>query len=69
MLVRGPSCPNGSWGHDGGKLNIIMNKLGQPIMEAHSTLAARLGVLARDGMLAPLNCYDWRYVLDHCKTR
>ena len=55
---RGPSCPIGPWGPDGDKLQIIMNKMGQPIMDAHSVLATRLGVLVRDGMLAPLHYYD-----------
>ena len=60
---------HGSWNKAGGKLNIEVNELGQPIMLETSTLASHLGVLARDGSLLPLNYTDWRHVPKHYKRR
>ncbi|KAJ6813371.1 uncharacterized protein M6B38_143770 [Iris pallida] len=52
------------WAEDGGILEIHVNNLGQPIEETCSRLASNLGVLARNGHLAPLTYLDWRHVPD-----
>ena len=58
-----------SWNKAGGKINIEVNALGQPIMPETSILASHLGVLARDGSLLPLHYTDWRHVPKHYKKR
>lgn len=59
--TRGPTWMNTQgWGEEGGILEIETNKFGQPIEEKASRLASNLGVLARNGILAPLHYVDWR---------
>ena len=50
------------WTSDGSKLMIETNEFGQPIDDKASKLASNLGVLARNGELAPLNYYAWTNV-------
>ena len=55
------------WGDDGGILQIEVNEFGQPIEQKASRLASNLGVLARNGILAPLTYTDWRIVPAYIK--
>ncbi|OIT34242.1 hypothetical protein A4A49_09709 [Nicotiana attenuata] len=50
------------WGNDGGSLHVELNEHGQPIGPEASRLSSKLGVIARNGILAPLNYKDWRLV-------
>ena len=64
---RGPTLMHSGWGDNRGVLQISVNKLGQPILNSASKLASNLGVLARNGILAPLNYVDWRIVPAYIK--
>ena len=59
--------PGYGWGDNGGILNIEVNEYGQPIMAKAPQLASHLGVLARNGSIAPLNFEFWKDVPDFCK--
>ena len=53
---------HGQWGtSDDGVLELVSNELNQ-VVEGHTSLASHLGVLARDGSLAPLTFTTWHYV-------
>ncbi|CAK9153223.1 unnamed protein product [Ilex paraguariensis] len=55
--TRGPTLT-----HGGSVLHIEENELRQPIGEKASPLQSRLGMLARNGTMAPLNWHEWRAV-------
>lgn len=57
------------WGKDGGNLHIELNEHGQVIGSEGTRLSSKLGVLARNGILAPLNHKDWRLVPSMYKDR
>lgn len=57
------------WGKDGGNLHIELNEHGQIIGPEGTRLSSKLGVLARNGVLAPLNHKDWRLVPSMYKDR
>ncbi|KAL7183496.1 hypothetical protein ACSBR2_025822 [Camellia fascicularis] len=60
--TRGPTYVHGQWGtSEDGILKVVPNELNQ-VVEGHISLASHLGVLARDGSLAPLNFTTWHYV-------
>lgn len=61
---RGPTMMHSGWGKDGGILHVELNDLGQPIGPEGCRLSSKLGVLARNGILAPLNHKDWRLLPD-----
>lgn len=50
------------WGDDGGILEITVNELNQPVGATAAKLYSHLGVIARNGILTPLNYKDWRLV-------
>ncbi|KAH7847026.1 hypothetical protein Vadar_021014 [Vaccinium darrowii] len=56
---RGPARPNAKWG-TGEKLVIELNDVDIPIGNTASPLQSQLGILARNGNLAPLTFTDWR---------
>ncbi|XP_006355176.1 uncharacterized protein [Solanum tuberosum] len=60
--TRGPTMMHSGWGKDGGNLNIELNEHGQVIGLEGTRLSSKLGVLALNGILAPLNHKDWRLV-------
>ncbi|XP_015164012.1 uncharacterized protein [Solanum tuberosum] len=57
------------WGKDGGNLHIEFNEHGQVIGSEGTRLSSKLGVLARNGILAPLHHKDWRLVPSMYKDR
>jgi len=57
------------WEKDGGILHVELNDLGQPIGPEGCRLSSKLGVLARNGILAPLNHKDWRLLPDLYKNK
>ncbi|CAL5376862.1 unnamed protein product [Camellia sinensis] len=58
----GPTYVHGQWGtSEDGILKVVPNELHQ-VVEGHTSLASHLGVLARDGSLAPLTFTTWHYV-------
>ncbi|CAL5392592.1 unnamed protein product [Camellia sinensis] len=60
--TRGPTYVHGQWGtSEDGILKVVPNELHQ-VVEGHTSLASHLGVLARDGSLAPLTFTTWHYV-------
>ncbi|KAL7209508.1 hypothetical protein ACSBR1_031117 [Camellia fascicularis] len=60
--TRGPTYVHGQWGtSEDGILKVVPNELNQ-VVEGHTSLASHLGVLARDGSLAPLTFTTWHYV-------
>ncbi|CAL5339612.1 unnamed protein product [Camellia sinensis] len=60
--TRGPTYVHGQWGtSEDGILKVVPNELNQ-VVEGHTSLASHLGVLARDGSLAPLTFMTWHYV-------
>ncbi|KAL7251019.1 hypothetical protein ACSBR1_012942 [Camellia fascicularis] len=60
--TRGPTYVHGQWGtSDDGVLKLVSNELNQ-VVEGYTPLASHLGVLARDGSLAPLTFTTWHYV-------
>ncbi|KAL7231201.1 hypothetical protein ACSBR2_009463 [Camellia fascicularis] len=60
--TRGPTYVHGQWGtSEDGILKVVPNELNQ-VVEGHTSLASHLGVLARDGSLAPLAFTTWHYV-------
>ncbi|KAH0636392.1 hypothetical protein KY290_036835 [Solanum tuberosum] len=60
--TRGHTMMQSGWGKDGGNLHIELNEHGQVIGSEGTRLSSKLGVLARNGILAPLNHKDWRLV-------
>nr|XP_009796880.1 PREDICTED: uncharacterized protein LOC104243398 [Nicotiana sylvestris]XP_016439204.1 PREDICTED: uncharacterized protein LOC107765113 [Nicotiana tabacum] len=60
--LRGPTMMHSGWKNDGGSLHVELNEYGQPIGPETSRLSSKLGVIARNGILAPLNYKDWRLV-------
>ncbi|KAH7866148.1 hypothetical protein Vadar_016232 [Vaccinium darrowii] len=56
---RGPARPNAKWG-TGEKLVIDLNEVDIPIGDTAGPLQSQLGILARNGNLAPLIFTDWR---------
>ncbi|KAH7861409.1 hypothetical protein Vadar_025779 [Vaccinium darrowii] len=57
---RGPSRPHKDWG-TGKKLKVVLDKhSNQPIGDTAAILESQLGILARNGNLAPLTYIDWR---------
>jgi len=56
-------------GKEGGNLHIELNAHGQVIGLEGTRLSSKLGVLARNGILAPLNHKDWRLVPSMYKDR
>ncbi|CAK9158862.1 unnamed protein product [Ilex paraguariensis] len=48
-------------------LHIEENELKQPIGEKFSPLQSRLGMLARNGTMAPINWHKWSVVSKECK--
>ncbi|KAL3332475.1 hypothetical protein AABB24_032842 [Solanum stoloniferum] len=67
--TRGPTMMHSGWGKDGGNLHIELNEHGQVIGSEVTRLSSKLGVLARNGILAPLNHKDWRLVPSIYKDR
>uniref|UniRef100_M1BA95 Leucine-rich repeat resistance protein n=1 Tax=Solanum tuberosum TaxID=4113 RepID=M1BA95_SOLTU len=67
--TRGPTMMHSGWGKDGGNLHIELNEHGQVIGLEGTRLSSKLGVLARNGILAPLNHKDWRLVPSMYKDR
>ncbi|KAL3365440.1 hypothetical protein AABB24_010530 [Solanum stoloniferum] len=67
--TRGPTMMHSGWGKDGGNLHIELNEHGQVIGSEGTRLSSKLGVLARNGILAPLNHKDWRLVPSIYKDR
>ncbi|XP_028106968.1 A-agglutinin anchorage subunit-like isoform X1 [Camellia sinensis] len=60
--TRGPTYVHGPWGtSENGVLNVASNELNQ-VVKGYTSLASHLGVLARDGSLAPLTFTTWHYV-------
>ncbi|CAL5350762.1 unnamed protein product [Camellia sinensis] len=60
--TRGPTYVHGPWGtSENGVLNVALNELNQ-VVKGYTSLASHLGVLARDGSLAPLTFTTWHYV-------
>ncbi|CAL5337216.1 unnamed protein product [Camellia sinensis] len=60
--TRGPTYVHGQWGtSEDGILKVVPNELNQ-VVEGHTSLASHLGILARDGSLAPLTFTTWHYV-------
>jgi len=57
------------WGKDGGILHVELNDLGQPIGLEECRLSSKLGVLAQNDILAPLNHKDWRLLPDLYKNK
>ncbi|KAH0712458.1 hypothetical protein KY289_008417 [Solanum tuberosum] len=57
------------WGKNGGNLHIELNEHGQVIGSEGTRLSSKLGVLAQNGILAPLNHKDWRLVPSMYKDR
>ncbi|KAK6782393.1 hypothetical protein RDI58_020189 [Solanum bulbocastanum] len=68
-LTRVPTMMHSGWGKDGGNLHIELNEHGQVIGSKGARLSSKLGVLARNGILAPLNHKDWRLVPSIYKDR
>ncbi|CAL5432760.1 unnamed protein product [Camellia sinensis] len=65
--TRGPTYVHGQWGtNEDGVLKVVSNELNQ-VVEGYTSLASHLGVLARDGSLAPLTFTTWHYVLKQNK--
>ncbi|KAH0669608.1 hypothetical protein KY285_023771 [Solanum tuberosum] len=64
-----PTMMHSGWGKDGGNLHIELNEHGQVIGSEGTRLSSKLGVLARNGILAPLNHKDWRLVPSMYKDR
>ncbi|WMV29683.1 hypothetical protein MTR67_023068 [Solanum verrucosum] len=56
--TRGPTMMHSGWGKDGGNLLIELNEHGQVIGSEGTRLSSKLGVLARNGILAPLTHKD-----------
>ncbi|KAH0671245.1 hypothetical protein KY285_023581 [Solanum tuberosum] len=67
--TRGPTMMHSGWGKDGGNLHIELNEHGQVIGSEGTRLSSKLGVLARNGIFAPLNHKDWRLVPSTYKDR
>ncbi|XP_028071761.1 uncharacterized protein LOC114274092 [Camellia sinensis] len=60
--TRGPTYVHGQWGtSEDGILKVVPNELNQ-VVEGHTSPVSHLGVLARDGSLAPLTFMTWHYV-------
>ncbi|KAL7232169.1 hypothetical protein ACSBR2_010231 [Camellia fascicularis] len=60
--TKGPTYVHGQWDNsDDGVLKLVSNELNQ-VVEGYTPLASHLGVLARDGSLAPLTFTTWHYV-------
>nr|XP_009760445.1 PREDICTED: uncharacterized protein LOC104212791 [Nicotiana sylvestris]XP_009760447.1 PREDICTED: uncharacterized protein LOC104212791 [Nicotiana sylvestris] len=66
---RGPTIMHSGWGKDGGILHVELNNLNQAIGPDATTLSSKLGVITRNGILAPLNHKDWRLVPKLYKNR
>ncbi|XP_060172748.1 uncharacterized protein LOC132603631 isoform X1 [Lycium barbarum] len=64
---RGPTMMHSGWGKDGDNLHVELNDRGQVIGPEAARLHSKLGVIARNGILAPLNHRDWRLVPDMYK--
>ncbi|XP_028116373.1 uncharacterized protein LOC114314123 [Camellia sinensis] len=56
------------WNPGGGILHIVPNELNQ-VVDGYTSLASRLGVLARDGNLMPLTYRTWSHVPKENKER
>ncbi|KAH0773682.1 hypothetical protein KY290_010819 [Solanum tuberosum] len=67
--TRGPTMMHSGWGKDGGNLHIELNEHGQVIGSEGTRLSSKLGMLARNDILAPLNHKDWRLVPSMYKDR
>ncbi|KAG5631486.1 hypothetical protein H5410_003203 [Solanum commersonii] len=67
--TRGPTMMHSEWGKDGGNLHIELNEHSQFIGSEGTRLSSKLGVLARNDILAPLNHKDWRLVPSMYKDR
>lgn len=46
----------------GMRIPVSLNTSGQPVGKEAATLSNFLGVLARDGILAPLTYHNWKHV-------
>nr|XP_016449706.1 PREDICTED: uncharacterized protein LOC107774628 isoform X1 [Nicotiana tabacum]XP_016449707.1 PREDICTED: uncharacterized protein LOC107774628 isoform X1 [Nicotiana tabacum] len=66
---RDPTMMHSGWGKDGGILHVEFNDLSQAIRPDAARLSSKLGVIARNGILAPLNHKDWRLVPKLYKNR
>nr|XP_009777747.1 PREDICTED: uncharacterized protein LOC104227240 isoform X2 [Nicotiana sylvestris] len=66
---RGLTMMHSGWGKDGGILHVELNHLNQAIRPDAARLSSKLGVIARNGILAPLNHKDWRHVPKLYKNR
>ncbi|XP_060213673.1 uncharacterized protein LOC132640887 isoform X4 [Lycium barbarum] len=64
---RGPTMMHSGWGKDGDNLHVELNDRGQVIGPEAARLHSKLGVIARNGILAPLNHRYWRLVPDMYK--
>ncbi|KAL7243622.1 hypothetical protein ACSBR1_015930 [Camellia fascicularis] len=59
--ARGPTYVHGQWGtSDDGILKLVSNELNQ-VVEGYTSLVSYLGVLVRDGSLAPPIFATWHY--------
>ncbi|KAK6777589.1 hypothetical protein RDI58_024307 [Solanum bulbocastanum] len=67
--TRGPTMTSSGWGKDGGNLHIELNEHGQDIGSEGTRLSSKHGVLAQNGILAPLNHKDLRLVPSIYKDR
>ena len=66
--TKGFTFMHGDWNSNGGILHIVANELSQ-VIEGHTLLASHLGVLARDGNLAPLTYKSWHHVPNENKEK
>ncbi|WMV49962.1 hypothetical protein MTR67_043347, partial [Solanum verrucosum] len=67
--TTGPTMMHSGWGKYGGNLHIELNEHGQVIGSEGTRLSSKLGMLARNGILAPLNHKYWRLVPSMYKDR
>ncbi|XP_070044481.1 uncharacterized protein [Nicotiana tomentosiformis] len=67
--LGGPTMMHSGWGKDGGILHVEFNNLSQAIGPDAARLSSKLGVIARNDILAPLNHKDWRLVPKLYKNR
>ncbi|KAK6773864.1 hypothetical protein RDI58_029103 [Solanum bulbocastanum] len=67
--TRGPTMMHSGWGKDSENLPIELNEHGQVIGLEGTRLSSKLCMLARNGILAPLNHKDWRLVPSIYKDR
>ncbi|GJN01803.1 hypothetical protein PR202_ga19101 [Eleusine coracana subsp. coracana] len=47
---------------------VPVNTIGEPIGKEAATLSSFLGILAHDGILAPLTYHNWKHVPDKNKV-